>query len=136
MPIYSSRSAPTFNPERLTKRLMHWQQVIISATEQSGRTRLAKLATPQDFGALLKNQTTPTSGLLLDPSSVTALSSCAVTKDYVQLWVGPEGGFSAEEIALAANTGVKPVSFGQRILRTETAGIAATALLQAKFGDL
>jgi 16S rRNA (uracil1498-N3)-methyltransferase len=135
-PIYSSRSAPIFKPERLTKRLAHWQQVIISATEQSGRTRLTKLAMPQNFRVLLENQVTPESCFMLDPRSETAFSSRTVCDDYVQLWVGPEGGFSADEIALASATGVKPVSFGRRILRTETAGIAAAALLQAKFGDL
>ncbi len=136
MPIYSNRSAPTFKAERLTKRLAHWQQVIISATEQSGRTRIAKLAIPQTFRELLENQTTPKSSFMLDPRSKNALSNCAVTENHVQFWVGPEGGFSDEEVTLAANTGVKPVSFGRRILRTETAGIAAAALFQARFGDL
>lgn len=136
IPVYSSRSVPVIRQARLKKRITHWRQVIISASEQSGRTRLATLEMPCDMNELLENSKLPEHSLMLNPRAQTTLTDYTFGGNSVQLWVGPEGGFSDVEIAHATHAGVMPVSFGRRTLRTETAGIAAISWLQARFGDL
>ncbi len=133
--VHTERSA-TINPERVEKRLQHWRQVIISATEQSGRTRIARLTPPQPFDQKLTATDPPAARYLLAPDTDEPLTSATPKDHRIQIWIGPEGGFSPEEIRTARDHGIQPLRFGPRILRTETAGMAAISALQAKHGDL
>jgi 16S rRNA (uracil1498-N3)-methyltransferase len=120
--------------DKTAKRMAHWQQVIVSACEQSGRTIVPKLYHPLSFIDWLN---THPQGLVLDPyegQRLRELSSIQFEKAQCLL-VGPEGGLSDREVEQALATGMRGVKLGARILRTETAGPAAIAALQSLFGD-
>lgn len=122
---------------RAAKRREHWQRVAESACEQSGRTRPPLIDPPMDinawFGAGAKDADTD---LILRPGAATALGSVATPATKLCLLIGPEGGFSGKEYGDADAAGFKAVALGPRILRTETAAIAALAVVQALWGDL
>jgi 16S rRNA (uracil1498-N3)-methyltransferase len=120
--------------DKTTKRMAHWQQVIVSACEQSGRTVLPLLHPPINFIDWLQTQP---QGLVLDPYKGQRLRDLRATRfaDNQCLLVGPEGGLSEREVEQALAMGMTGVVLGARILRTETAGPAAIAALQSLFGD-
>lgn len=135
-PVITRRSVVQLDRARQEKRLQHWRGVIIAACEQSGRTCPPRLAgiTPLD-GCLQ-----PATGglrLLLDPEAATTARALPPPENgRVTLLVGPEGGLDGEERALARRAGYVGVRLGPRVLRTETAGLAAIAVLQHLWGDL
>ena len=134
-PVTSSRIEVRLKETRLAKRLAHWQGVVVSACEQCGRAVVPDVKTPLSLSQWLA--TVDKSRLLvLDPAAENSLSSFAVKGDAISILVGPEGGFSVEEMEQLRSTGVKAVSLGPRVLRTETAGPTAIAVLQAIAGDL
>jgi 16S rRNA (uracil1498-N3)-methyltransferase len=133
-PVVSDRVEVKLEGKRLQKRMQHWQGVIISACEQSGRAVVPGLADPLELMEWSGNKGT-TLRLVLDPRSDQALSSQIISDNRVELLVGPEGGFSDSELESLSVTGVRAVSLGPRVLRTETAGPAAIAILQAVAGD-
>ena len=133
-PVVSDRVEVKLEGKRLHKRMQHWQGVIISACEQSGRAIVPGLADPLELMEWSGNKGT-TLRLVLDPRSDQALSSQSIGDNRVELLVGPEGGFSDSELESLSVTGVRAVSLGPRVLRTETAGPAAIAILQAVAGD-
>lgn len=119
-------------PEVVAKKLAHWQGVLISACEQCGRTVLPKLHGPV---ALRDWQAQAEQKWVLAPS-VTGGPTATMTKPAsVALLIGPEGGLSAGEIAAAQDNGFAPWQLGPRVLRTETAPVAALAVLQWLYGD-
>jgi len=140
VPISAQRSILKLSGPRLEKRLAHWQGIVESASEQCGRNRLMQISPPQALqGALAM----PTIGdrLMCDPGAnedlethLTDPSTKAQSDRALTLLVGPEGGWSPEELSVCARNGALPIRFGTRILRTETAGLAlaaaATALLR------
>ncbi|MDD3449584.1 MAG: 16S rRNA (uracil(1498)-N(3))-methyltransferase [Gammaproteobacteria bacterium] len=135
-PVITRRSVVQFDRARQEKRLQHWHGVIVAACEQSGRTcppRLADITPLDDF-------LRPGTGelrLLLDPEAdTTARALPPPDSGRVTLLVGPEGGLDEEERALARQAGYVGVRLGPRVLRTETAGLAAIAVLQHLWGDL
>jgi 16S rRNA (uracil1498-N3)-methyltransferase len=116
-------------------KMAHWQGVIISACEQSGRTQIPELKPPQALSAcplISENRL----GLVLDPHAIQGLRSIKQTPRRLVLLVGPEGGLSNEELQYAQNIRFEWVRIGPRILRTETAGLAALAAAQLLWGDL
>lgn len=119
--------------QRLDRRLAHWRAVIVSACEQSGRATVPELHPPVDIRQWLQGNAVG-DRLVLDPRAAAPLSRIELGPG-VDLAVGPEGGFSEDELALMVNSGVVPVRLGPRTLRTETAGPAAIAVVQAKAGD-
>ena len=123
--------------ERLARKLEHWRAVIVSACEQCGRSRIPELRDPLKLDAWLQSQA-PADGLrlLLDPCAAQGLDTLTPPTGTVELLIGPEGGFAPEELELAARARLLGLRLGPRVLRTETAGIVATALLQAQWGDL
>jgi len=138
IPLVSSRSVVKLDEDRWEKKLDHWRGIILSACEQSGRTRVPTLAPVAKLERWLgESQTTPALGtkLVLAPGgtrSLKALPSAASST----LLVGPEGGLSDAEITLAVRCGFEAIGLGPRILRTETAGVAALAALQVLWGDV
>jgi len=132
-PLFSERVEVRLSSERLARRLEHWQGVVVSACEQSGRAVIPEVLAPLDFGDWL-DRSDAGHALILVPGAETPLAKVEL-HDQVQLLVGPEGGFSGLELELACSHGVEPVSLGPRVLRTETAAPATVAVLQALAGD-
>ena len=132
-PLFTERTLVRLDEARANQRLAHWRQVSISACEQCGRRRLPRLDRPQAFAAWLDQGAK--SGVLLDPLGEVSLPDLSAPQGEFTLLVGPEGGLSAEERRLAAAAGLTPVKLGPRILRTETAPLAAIASIQALWGD-
>lgn len=134
-PVLTERSVVRLQEERALKKSGHWVRIAQSACEQCGRNRVPAIDTPAELQALLEAPAGITCVVLL-PSSSEPLGNLQQVGSAVNLLVGPEGGFDAAEITMALERGYRPLSLGPRILRTETAALAAIAILQAHFGDL
>jgi 16S rRNA (uracil1498-N3)-methyltransferase len=137
-PVFAGRSVVQLDGARLQRRTEHWQAVIIAACEQSGRCRLPELLPAMPLATAL-NQPPGEPGadlrLVLHPGADTALPRLPPPRRGVELLVGPEGGLAEAELALARERGFRPVRLGPRVLRTETAPLAALAAIQALWGD-
>ena len=135
VPLFTERCGVKLKNKRLENRLAHWNSIIVGACEQSGRCIIPPLATAQPLDQWL---TKKRSGLQLvcDPRAQTTLSALPKTATHVTVLIGPEGGLTAEELQHAKNAGFIGFSLGPRILRTETAALAALTSLQLRFGDL
>lgn len=133
-PVISTRSAARLSAERTEKRTRRWQDIAISACEQSGRSIIPEVLPPLPFAEYLRQAHT---GLRLIASLNRAqtLAAIAPQPEKAVLLAGPEGGWTAEEEAAAAAAGFTAVSLGPRVLRTETAASAAIAAMQALWGD-
>jgi len=134
VPVITERCNVQLKNDRAEKRHAHWQGVMISACEQSGRAMLPKLAAVIDLPSALNN-CSDVLKLVLDPQSDTGFKELDSAKQ-LTLLIGPEGGLSDEELDTAKNSGFTAVQFGPRILRTETASTAALAVVQSLWGDL
>ena len=136
-PVLCERSVVKLDPERRKKKTAHWQQVAISACEQSRRARIPKVAEPINIDALATalagNNSTR---LLLDPRADATLGQTLAQTTAVTLLIGPEGGLSEWEHSTAIAAKFQPVKLGPRILRTETAPLAALSIIQYLVGDL
>jgi 16S rRNA (uracil1498-N3)-methyltransferase len=140
-PLAAARSVVKLSGERAEKRQAHWEGVIVAASEQSGRNRLARLAPLQDYGRWIGQPSEAAPNLtriLLSPRATGSLAAWAraTPAREVCLLIGPEGGFSAQEEDAALAAGAIPLSIGPRVLRTETAGLAALAVLAAAWGGI
>lgn len=135
-PVFTQYCNVKLAGERLVSKMQHWQAVAVSAAQQSGRCLVPKILPAQDlttcFDILPKNNLY----LILDPKADTRITQIPQKPDNVTILVGPEGGFSEQEITLAKQNNFIPISLGPRILRTETAALTAISILQAKWGDL
>jgi 16S rRNA (uracil1498-N3)-methyltransferase len=129
-PLMTERTEVKLSPEKLDKRMAHWRGVVISACEQSGRVRVPRLNAPQPVS------TVTLAGLacVCDPRSSVTLRGVGVSS-HAALLIGPEGGFSESEVDRLVSQGAHAVSLGPRVLRTETAALAALSALQTLFGD-
>lgn len=134
-PAISDFSVIKLDAQRAAKRHEHWHKVIASACEQSGRNRLPELDLPAPLADVVAATTAPTR-LVLHPDAGQQLAAVPKPADTVCLLVGPEGGLSEKEYALAQGAGFTPISLGPRVLRTETAAIASLAVAQSLWGDL
>lgn len=132
-PIFTERCVVQLTGEKLQHRLSHWQKIVIHATEQCGRSVVPELNPILERDDWLQNQT----GLriFLDPHAETSLSELKPDKLQVTLMSGPEGGFAKHERNAAIGAGYIPVRLGARILRAETAVLAALAAVQTLWGD-
>ena len=136
-PIFTQRCNVKLKSDRLEKKLAHWNKVLISACEQSGRAFVPKLNQAVDINKL---ETLESLSIYLEPNSKTSLTQLEL-KDKretqsIGLFVGPEGGFSDDDIQRLEDLECLGARLGSRILRTETAGLAAVSVLQSLFGDL
>jgi 16S rRNA (uracil1498-N3)-methyltransferase len=133
-PLISQRVEVRMDAARQEKRMQHWQGVVTSACEQSGRAVVPAVKHPLALTDWI-NVADVSLSLVLDPLAHNRLSGVSVQVDSITVLVGPEGGFTEEELNYVYAKGLLAVSLGPRILRTETAGPAAIAVLQAKMGD-
>lgn len=131
-PLAAQRSVVRLSAERAERRMEHWQGIIVAACEQCGRNRVPQLAAPSAFDAWATTAS-PQKRILFSPrasQSLTAWAQDNAPQD-ITFAIGPEGGFSDAEEALAERHGCIVLSLGSRVLRTETAGLAAIASLNA-----
>ncbi|GAB3670419.1 16S rRNA (uracil(1498)-N(3))-methyltransferase [Salinisphaera aquimarina] len=136
-PLFTARGQVRLDGERLAKKQAHWQAVAESAAEQSGRLVCPTVDPAVDMAQLLNEPAEPgeTLRLMLAPEAARSLSKIAPAMR-VALLIGPESGLSHDEIERAAAANWQALTLGPRILRTETAGMAAIAALQTAWGDL
>lgn len=136
-PILSARAIQRPTDERLNKRARRWRKIVSEAARQSRRTILPHLEPLLPMAEALPGPPEHLA-LVLYERAETALAEVLpeARPEGVSLLIGPEGGFAAEEIELVLKAGYRPVHLGPRILRTETAGLAATTILQYRYGDL
>lgn len=131
-PLITERGVVQLTAERAAQRLAHWRGVVTAACEQSGRNRLPGIHAPQPLADWIHSKP---GGLLLSPVARQTLAGLAAPSEPITLLVGPEGGLSESEHALADTLGYTAVRLGPRVLRTETAPLAALAAMQALWGD-
>lgn len=131
VPLVTERTEVRLDAERGEKRAAHWRGVVAAACEQSGRARLPELGAPI---ALRDWVAAAVPGWFLDPLADLA-SWQLPTEDAFTLVVGPEGGLGDRDLATLRGAGFRGLRLGPRVLRTETAGLAAIAALQALRGD-
>lgn len=136
VPVMSAHGQVRLDDKRLAGKLEHWQGVIVSACEQSGRNRLPPVETVQNLPDWLAGRVTDGCCLLLDPQAKQQLRDLPVPAGGVMVLSGPEGGFSPAECEAAVAAGCHAVALGPRVLRTETAAAAAITACQALWGDL
>lgn len=134
LPFFSERCEVKLQGDKASKRTAHWQAVALSACEQSGRAVVPQVLAPQALADLVTTE--HAMRLVLDPTSEQTLSALPITGNEVLVAIGPEGGFSNEEVDLMTGHGFDSVRLGPRVLRAETAAIVATAALQTLHGDL
>lgn len=135
VPVVATRSVARIEGARAARRVEHWRQIVIAACEQSGRNRLPRVDPPCALAAWLRAPSPAQLRVLLLPDAEGSLADLTQPSGMMELLVGPEGGFTAEESAVAVAMGFRPVRLGTRVLRTETAGAAMLAALQALWGD-
>jgi 16S rRNA (uracil1498-N3)-methyltransferase len=137
VPLLSERSEVRLDRARSDKRLHHWRAVAAGACEQCGRARLPTIEPPQELGAWAR--TLGQAGALrlaLLPDAAQGLRGLVMPAEGAVLVAGPEGGLGERDVAALQAAGFAGLRLGPRILRTETAGLAALAALQALYGDL
>jgi 16S rRNA (uracil1498-N3)-methyltransferase len=135
-PLYTKRSVIKLKVNRLDKKLTHWQGVIKAACEQSGRTSIPQILSPTPLELWLSS-TSPTRHLVMLPGQYPHIATLKPPKnEKITLIVGPEGGFTDQEVSLLLSSNIKAIQFGPRILRAETAVIAGVAICQQQWGDL
>lgn len=136
-PVFAERTEVRLDGERLDKRMAHWRNVVVSACEQCGRARIPELMPARELGAAADAFAGGTTKLILDPFGEHRFETLAAPgADGAVVAIGPEGGWSEKDRARLREAGFSGLRLGPRVLRTETAGLAAIAALQARFGDL
>lgn len=134
-PIAAERSIVKLYGERADKRVARWQEIVISACEQSGRNVIPEVLPILSLEQWLKQAPSADARLILSPVGSQRLADIAAEPKRAWLMAGPEGGYSAREEAAALDAGWTPLKLGPRILRTETAALAAVAAIQTVWGD-
>ena len=137
IPVMAERTEVKLDAERTAKRMSHWRSVVISACEQSGRACLPTLAAPLNLAQGAATIAADCVKLTLDPLGEDSLATLHPPAAHrVAVAIGPEGGWSPRDRDTLEQAGFTGLRLGPRILRTETAGLAAIAALQSRFGDL
>jgi 16S rRNA (uracil1498-N3)-methyltransferase len=146
VPLFTERSVVRLGAQQAERKLNHWRAIAIAACEQSGRNRLPSVAPPVSLADVLRSGADREGGasgsgvhnlrLLLSPGATSRIDALPRPATSVTVLIGPEGGLTNAEQEAAVAAGFLPVRLGPRVLRTETAAIAALALLQRVFGDL
>jgi 16S rRNA (uracil1498-N3)-methyltransferase len=144
VPLFTKRSMVRLDERQAERKLQHWRAIAIAACEQCGRNKIPELATPIDFFGVLPADGSGATRLLLSPTGDLRIedlpdvgqdAALGVRKGITVL-IGPEGGLDDVEQEAALAAGFKAIRLGPRILRTETAAIAALTIIQRYFGDL
>jgi 16S rRNA (uracil1498-N3)-methyltransferase len=134
-PVVTSRSARMPGGDHGARRLAHWRQIAVAACEQCGRNRIPYVHDVVPLERLLAERAHDATGLILVPDASAALAAVPAPAQAIELLIGPEGGFAPAEVAAAQAAGMTAVRLGPRVLRTETAALAALAAINARWGD-
>jgi len=134
-PLFSERCGVKLDGERLEKKLQQWQKIAIAACEQCGRNRIPEIRPAMQLEAWCAEQDDSLK-LNLHPRASHSINTLPLPVTHVRLLIGPEGGLSAEEIAMTSGYGFTDILLGPRVLRTETTSLTAITALQVRFGDL
>lgn len=135
-PLFSERCEVKLQDSRAEKRLQHWQQVAISATEQCGRGIVPIVCAPLELSDWIVNCNEMLKLTLHHHSAKPIRHFERPTNNRVCLLIGPEGGLSRDEVQLAENNGFNAISLGPRVLRTETAPVVALSVINTLWGDI
>jgi 16S rRNA (uracil1498-N3)-methyltransferase len=135
-PIITERCGVKLSQARWDKRFERWQKIIISASEQCGRNTLPRLNKITRFADFITQTDAVQLKLILHPDAKQAIHDLQNDMHNLILFIGPEGGITTTEMQLAQTNNFIGIKLGSRTLRTETAGLAAIAILQAKCGDI
>lgn len=134
-PVISQHSNVRLSEERAIKRTRRWQEIAIASCEQCGRNTIPKIFPIQNLNTALAQAPTTDIKLLLSPQGSIRLRNIEKIPKTITLLIGAEGGLSDNEEKLAQQSNFLPIRLGQRILRTETAGLATLAAIQTIWGD-
>ncbi|MAW32881.1 MAG: 16S rRNA (uracil(1498)-N(3))-methyltransferase [Proteobacteria bacterium] len=140
IPLFTQKSNIKLSDNKFNKKMEHWHNLACAACEQCGRSVVPSISKPINIKEWLNNldnsNTSEKVRLILDPTAKKTISSLPISQKNIILLVGPESGFTETEIAIAIDKGFFPANLGPRILRAETAGIAAMSIIQSVWGDL
>ncbi|HHX2527073.1 TPA: 16S rRNA (uracil(1498)-N(3))-methyltransferase [Neisseria subflava] len=134
-PVISERCVVRLSGERAEKRVVRWQEIVVSACEQSGRNIVPKVLPLTTYAQALQQLPQETTKLLMSLNRAQKLSDVRLQSGKVVFMVGPEGGWTEKEEQQAFDAGFQSVTLGKRVLRTETASLAAIAAMQTLWGD-
>jgi len=134
-PLITERSVVRLNTERLQKKQLQWETIAIAACEQSGRNHLPVIHPTCSLEQYVKTSS-KTQRWILSPEATQTWPKIDANASELALLIGPEGGFSDEEIKYAQDHHTQSIRLGPRILRTETAAITGIGIMQMKYGDL
>ncbi|KZN48663.1 16S rRNA (uracil(1498)-N(3))-methyltransferase [Pseudoalteromonas luteoviolacea] len=134
-PLFTTRCGVKLSGDRLAKKHQQWQKIAISAAEQSGRNYITKIHTPMTLEQWLVQQSEELK-LTLHPRATHSIKTLPEPNHGVRFLVGPEGGFTDEEMHSTSEHGFVDIKIGPRVLRTETAALTVLSALQLQFGDL
>ena len=134
-PVISERCVVRLSGERAEKRVARWQEIVVSACEQSGRNIVPKVLPLTTYVQALQQLSQETTKLLMSLNRAQKLSDVRPQSGKVVFMVGPEGGWTEKEEQQAFDAGFQSVTLGKRVLRTETASLAAIATMQTLWGD-
>jgi len=136
IPVMTERSVVRLDSKQAERKRLHWQGIGIAACEQSGRDRLPSIDTPLGLAEFLGRVDDLATRVLLSPAANLRVADLPRPRGSVVVLIGPEGGLAEAEQRAALAAGFVGVRLGPRVLRTETAAVAALTLLQHRFGDL
>jgi 16S rRNA (uracil1498-N3)-methyltransferase len=137
VPVVSHRSVVRLNAEQAQSKALHWRAVAVGACEQSGRNRLPTIDAPRPLIDYLgAAPPAATARLVLEPEPAAATPAVWSAEHALEVGIGPEGGFTPEELEAFRVAGFHRICLGPRILRAETAAIAALVWLQTRYGDM
>ena len=134
-PVISERCVVRLSGERAEKRVARWQEIVVSACEQSGRNIVPKVLPLTTYAQALQQLPQETTKLLMSLNRAQKLGDVRPQSGKVVFMVGPEGGWAEKEEQQAFDAGFQSVTLGKRVLRTETASLAAIAAMQTLWGD-
>jgi 16S rRNA (uracil1498-N3)-methyltransferase len=136
VPLLTERSVVRLDARQAQRKIEHWRAVAVAACEQCGRNRIPELLSPLELQEFLSRCESGTTHLLLSPAGELRIGELRGIGTGVTVLIGPEGGLAEPEQQAAIAAGFKPVRLGPRVLRTETAALAALTVIQREFGDL
>ncbi|MGB6488556.1 MAG: 16S rRNA (uracil(1498)-N(3))-methyltransferase [Steroidobacteraceae bacterium] len=136
IPVLTERTVVKLDARQSERKLAHWQGVAVAACEQSGRDKIPDIVAPLTLHDFLRDIDPQTTRLLLSPTGTQRVTDLKAPERKIVVLIGPEGGLAETEQRAAIGAGFLAVRMGPRVLRTETAAVAALTLLQHQFGDL
>jgi 16S rRNA (uracil1498-N3)-methyltransferase len=136
VPLFTERSVVRLDARQAQKKLHHWRGIAIAACEQCGRNTVPEITSPLHIFEFVSSAASDQTRLLLSPSGEKSIEEVSAAASGITVLIGPEGGLTDTEQDVVLRSGFTPVRMGPRILRTETAAIAALTILQHRFGDL